>query len=130
NQRSKVMGVYQIGQLLGFFLLPIGATMAASWGWRAPFFFFAIPGFIVSILVWSLREPARGAQDRRHQRLTGDLAAPSKYDTMPTRAVYREILRVRTFTAAMVSSGVASLFYGGIGTWTVTFLVRYHGLSV
>jgi len=49
---------------------------------------------------------------------------------MTTWQVYREILRVRTFTASMISSSVGSIFFGGIGVWTVTFLIRYHNLSV
>jgi branched-chain amino acid transport system ATP-binding protein len=130
NQRSKVFGVYQTGQLFGFILLPVGAGMAAAWGWRAAFFFFAVPGFIVSMLVWTLREPIRGTQDRKHQNIVGDATRPSIYDTMTTRQAYREILKVRTFHASVWSSTIASLFYGGIGTWTVTYLVRYQNLSV
>jgi ABC-type branched-subunit amino acid transport system ATPase component/sugar phosphate permease len=130
NQRSKVFGVYQTGQLFGFILLPVGAGMAAAWGWRAAFFFFAVPGFIVSMLVWTLREPIRGTQDRKHQNIVGDATRPSIYDSMTTRQAYREILKVRTFHASLWSSTIASLFYGGIGTWTVTYLVRYQNLSV
>ena len=63
-QRSKVMSVYQVGQLLGVFMIPIAAAMATNWGWRSAFFFLAIPAFIVAILARRLPEPVRGQQDR------------------------------------------------------------------
>ncbi len=128
HQRAKVFGIYQIGQLIGFFLIPIGAAMAAAWGWRSAFFFFAAPGFIVAMLAWRLGEPARGEQDRRSQSL--DLSEQATQDTMSSREAYTEILKVPTFTVSMISSAVGSIFFGGIGVWSVTFLIRYHNLTV
>ena len=128
HQRSKVLGIYQIGQLIGFFLIPVGAAMAAAWGWRSAFYFFAAPGFIVAMLAWRLSEPARGEQDRRHQSLSATAAVDE--NAMSLREAYTEILRVPTFTVSMISSAVGSIFFGGIGVWTVTFLLRYHHLTV
>jgi ABC-type branched-subunit amino acid transport system ATPase component/MFS family permease len=130
HQRSKVLGIYQIGQLIGFFLIPIGAAMAAAWGWRSAFYFFAAPGFIIAMLSWRLGEPARGEQDRRYQNLTAVEEAPASKTDVPWHEAYREILRVPTFTIAMISSSIGSLFFGGIGVWAVTFLLRYHNLTV
>lgn len=128
HQRSKVLGIYQIGQLIGFFLIPIGAAMAAAWGWRSAFYFFAAPGFVIAMLSWRLAEPVRGVQDRRHQGLAP--AEATIKDDVPWRAAYLEILRVPTFTIGMISSTVGSLFFGGVGVWAVTFLLRYHNLTV
>ena len=132
NQRSKVMGIYQMGQLTGFFLLPIGGLMGEAWGWRATFFFFALPAFVVALLSWRLPEPVRGIQERRHQRLESDESAViwSRYQSVPVTEAYRVILRCRSYTASLVSSAVGSLFFGGIGVWTPTFLIRYHDLDI
>ena len=131
NQRSKVMSVYQCGQLTAFFLIPIGALMATSWGWRSAFYFFAIPGFAVAALVWRLNEPVRGAQDRLHGiRAAADVGSTSAYQRATQRVAYRDILRCRTYLVALVSTGIGGFFFGGIGVWTVTFLTRYHRLSV
>ncbi len=132
NQRSKVMGIYQMGQLTGFFLLPIGGLMGQAWGWRATFFFFALPAFVVALLSWRLPEPVRGVQERRHQRLESDERAviPSRFQSIPVVDAYRHILRCRSYTASLVSSAVGSLFFGGIGVWTPTFLIRYHDLDI
>ena len=132
NQRSKVMGIYQMGQLTGFFLLPIGGLMGQAWGWRATFYFFALPAFVVALLSWRLPEPVRGVQERRHQRLESDESTviASRYQNFPIVEAYKHILRCRSYTASLVSSAVGSLFFGGIGVWTPTFLIRYHDLDI
>ena len=132
NQRSKVMGIYQMGQLTGFFLLPIGGLMGQAWGWRATFYFFALPAFVVALLSWRLQEPVRGVQERRHQRLQSDerTVIASRFQSLPIVDAYKHILRCRSYTASLVSSAVGSLFFGGIGVWTPTFLIRYHDLDI
>jgi ABC-type branched-subunit amino acid transport system ATPase component/sugar phosphate permease len=129
-QRSKVMSVYQTGQLLGILLVPVSAAMATQWGWRSAFYFLSIPAFIVAILARRLPEPVRGQQDRLQQRLDPRLSRPSRYDTMPAHQAYGELFRVRSFTLFAVSSGVGALFFGSIGTWSPTFFVRYHDMSI
>ena len=132
NQRSKVMGVYQAGQLAGFVLLPIAGIMSQAWGWRATFYFFALPAFVVAALAWRLNEPQRGVQDRRHQRLERDetRAVESEYDDRLGFSAYKDLLVNRSYMAMLVSATLGSLFFGGIGVWTPTFLVRYHDLSI
>ncbi len=88
-QRSKVMSVYQVGQLLGVFLIPIAAAMATNWGWRSAFYFLAIPAFIVAILARRLPEPVRGQQDRIQLGLEGDAVAESYHDTMSSKEAYQ-----------------------------------------
>ena len=129
-QRSKVMSVYQTGQLLGILLVPISAAMATQWGWRSAFYFLSVPAFIVAVLARRLPEPVRGQQDRLQQHLDARLNSPSKYDTMPAGQAYRELFRVRSFTLFALSSAVGALFYGSIGTWSPTFFVRYHDMSI
>jgi ABC-type branched-subunit amino acid transport system ATPase component/sugar phosphate permease len=129
-QRSKVMSVYQSGQLLGILFVPVSAAMATRWGWRSAFFFFSIPAFVAAILARRLPEPVRGQQDRLQQDLNPVIARKSIYDTMSSRDAYRALFRVRAFTLTTISSGVGSLFFGSIGTWSPTFFVRYHDMTI
>lgn len=132
NQRSKVMGVYQIGQLAGFILLPIAGIMSQAWGWRATFYFFALPAFVVAALAWRLDEPVRGVQDRKHQRLEEqeDSGTASEYDAKGGFAAYADLFKCKSYMAMLTSASIGSLFFGGIGVWTPTFLIRYHDLSI
>ena len=129
-QRSKVMSVYQIGQLLGVFLIPVAAVMATEWGWRSAFFFLAIPAFVVAILARRLPEPVRGQQDRIQLGLEADAQVESRHDTMSSREAFREILHCRTFVLMALSSTIGSVFFGSLGTWSPTFFVRYHDMSL
>src|SRR4051794_3206598 len=129
-QRSKVMSVYQVGQLLGVFLIPVAAVMATQWGWRSAFFFLAIPAFVVAILARRLPEPVRGQQDRLQLGLDAEATVESRHDTMSSRDAYREIMRCRTFVLMTVSSTIGSVFFGSLGAWSPTFFVRYHDMSL
>jgi ABC-type branched-subunit amino acid transport system ATPase component/predicted MFS family arabinose efflux permease len=129
NQRAKVMGIYEGGRLLGILALPIAGAMAQAWGWRTAFYFFALPGFLVALLAWHLPEPERGEQDRLAQNLQAG-ARKSEYERMGSARAYMETLRVPTFLVQLISSGVANFFLGGIGVWTVTFLIRFHDFEV
>src|SRR5205823_9703156 len=40
-------------------------VLAHFFGWRTPFFVFAVPTFVFVVLAFRLREPVRGAQERR-----------------------------------------------------------------
>jgi ABC-type branched-subunit amino acid transport system ATPase component/sugar phosphate permease len=128
-QRSKVLSVYQVGQLTGVFLIPVAAAMATKWGWRSAFYFLAIPAFVVAILARRLPEPVRGQQDRLELGLDA-AAAPAEHDEAIAAPTYREVLRCRTFVLMALSSTVGSLFFGSIGTWSPTFMVRYHDMTV
>ncbi|WP_420639524.1 MFS transporter [Candidatus Poriferisocius sp.] len=132
NQRSKVMGIYQVGQLAGFILLPIAGIMAQAWGWRATFYFFALPAFVVSALAWRLPEPERGVQDRRHQRLeeNEDTVSTSGIEEGSGLRAHADLLRCRSYVAMLASGMLGSLFFGGIGVWVPTFLIRYHDLEI
>jgi ABC-type branched-subunit amino acid transport system ATPase component/sugar phosphate permease len=129
-QRSKVMSVYQVGQLIGVFLIPVAAVMATNWGWRSAFYFLAVPAFIVAILARRLPEPVRGQQDRLQLGLDAAPATTSTVEALPAKAAYREILRCRTFVLMAVSSTIGSLFFGSLGTWSPTFFVRYHDMTL
>ena len=130
-QRSKVMSIYQCGQLLGILLVPISAAMAVTWGWRSAFFFLSIPAFIVAILARRLPEPVRGQQDRIQQQLDPTLAHASTYDEMSGRdRLPRALPRAARSRCSRWRRASASLFFGSIGTWSPSFFVRYHDMSI
>jgi len=64
--RPRVYSVHRAANAVGQFIGPLSAGLLATWlGWRAPFIIFAVPTVIVVILGLRLRDPVRGARERR-----------------------------------------------------------------
>jgi MFS family permease len=55
KNRGRALGLHMIGGSASYFLAPlIAATIAASWGWRAPFITLAIPTILFGIAFYFL----------------------------------------------------------------------------
>src|SRR6267143_2886544 len=64
ERRATALGVFQAAIPMGFALgYVLGAVLAHFFGWRLAFMLVGLPGLIVSIFVWKLREPRRGEHD-------------------------------------------------------------------
>jgi MFS family permease len=129
EKRSQVLGLYQVGAVLGFLGLPLGGLIASTWGWRAAFHLYALPGFLLAVLLWRLPEPPRGVPDRVHQGLSSS-ERPSAYSTMRASTAFAHVVRIRCFTVPLLANSLAVFFTSGLGIWATTFLVRYHDLSL
>ncbi len=57
KSRGIAMGIFNMAVPIGIVLgAVVGGTVAQTWGWQAPFFFFAIPGIILGILAFFMRD--------------------------------------------------------------------------
>ena len=64
--RPRVYSFHRAANAVGQFLGPVlGGMLAFTFGWRTPFIVFAVPTAILVILAFRLREPVRGAHERR-----------------------------------------------------------------
>ena len=64
--RPRVYSIHRAANSVGQFVGPISAGLLAAWlGWRAPFIIFAIPTVLVVLAGLRLRDPVRGARERR-----------------------------------------------------------------
>jgi len=65
HKRARAMGIFMLGLPLGLLLafFTIGAMVKAFDSWRAPFFIAAVPGLILAVFMFFIREPARGAAE-------------------------------------------------------------------
>lgn len=62
NRRARAMGIFMMGLPLGLLLafFTTGAMVEAFDSWRAPFFIAAVPGIILALFMFMIREPKRG----------------------------------------------------------------------
>ena len=59
------MGIFMLGLPLGLLLafFTIGAMVKAFDSWRAPFFIAAVPGLLLAVFIFFIKEPKRGAAE-------------------------------------------------------------------
>ena len=66
DRRPAVFSFHRAANVVGQFAGPLLAgALAYSFGWRTPFFLFAIPTVLLVIVGTRMRDPVRGAQERR-----------------------------------------------------------------
>ncbi len=118
RDRNRVLSLFYlaipVGAALGYLA---GGQLGSLYGWRAPFFFCAIPGLgIAAIYAWLGHEPERGSQD--------GLSATAD------RATFAGLFRNPAFLTATFGLAALTFAMGGISAWMPTFLHRSAGLSV
>ncbi len=131
SERGRMLAIFQVGGIAGFLGLAIGGFIGENYGWRSAFHFFAIFGFILSLLAWRLPEPVRGLQDLQdaatgHTRAAG----ASALARIPSARAFALVLRIPSVLISVLAGGLSNFFLSGLGTWAITFLVRYHHLSL
>jgi MFS family permease len=118
KQRSVAVGILYTSATFGnAFAFIIGGYVAQHAGWRWAFLLAGVPGIILAVLLLAtLREPKRGAQDNPG---AAD-QAPSLKETVAAIGAQRSILHLitgMTLTAVVVSATSA---------WLISFLMRQH----
>ncbi len=120
QRRSRAIAVYMLGLPVGLLLTFFAVGPLVEWlgSWRAAFYLAAVPGFVLALLLWRIREPARGAADAL-------ALAPE-----PVRQPIRTLLRIRTLWW-IIGSGLTVNFaaYPASG-FLVPLLQRHFGLGL
>jgi MFS family permease len=124
NTRSRAMALHQsavyAGTILGSWL---AAAFAEKMGWQVPFYLFGPIGILLAaILLFSLREPRRGAAESRD-----DGSGQESLPVLETLAViFRTPVAWLLMLAFLGANFVAVIFL----TWTPTFLKQKFGFSL
>jgi MFS family permease len=149
RMRARVFSAQQVSFFLGGGIgLALGGWVGETFGWRWAFAVVGVPGALVAIAVFRLREPRRGEAELPASMTWDEIEA------LPPREVVRasgaEGLSVRQFarlawtelatelrmvfgirTMRYVLMGVAALLFtvAGISTWLPIYHDRYSGMS-
>jgi ABC-type branched-subunit amino acid transport system ATPase component/predicted MFS family arabinose efflux permease len=128
--RSKVYGVHRSANSTGQILGPVvGGVLALFLGWRAPFVLFAVPTAVFVVLALRLREPARGAEERRALGATEDVALTEETAPRFGEGV-RLLWGVRSLRRIWYSLPfVAGVIFVGLGALFSIFYEEEFGLN-
>ena len=116
EKRGRVMAVF-------FSAIPIGSALAyvlgglaeKYFGWRAAFWIAGFPGLLLAILILFVRDPPRGQNDARVERVSGN--------------AYLHLLRNVPYLTTVLGYAAYTFALGGLGYWMPAFLERTRGMS-
>ena len=122
--RAKVLGVFNLGQPLGSILGIVIAGIVAKadifgFGWRGPFYLFAIPGVILGILVLFTKDYPTVSI-----RYGGEGRNLSVWQGLMT------VLKTPTLLFTYFGVGAMSFIGGAVGHWLPTYFMRSRGVDV
>lgn len=133
KERSTAVGLWYLSSAIGsIFTFILGGMIAAEYGWRMAFFLAGVPGIIMAVVVFLVvREPKRGASDALLLAVAETpapeappiekLSFKQSLAEIGARPAAVHILLGVLLTAAAISS---------YSTWSISFLVRQHGLKL
>lgn len=122
-KRNNAISVFYlaipVGSALGYIL---GSAIAAEYGWRAAFLFAGYPGLVFALVLFLLREPARGASEPAP---AGGAPAEGK----PGWSAYLALFKFRHYRLVIAGYVAQTFAMGGFALWAPTFLHRVHHLK-
>jgi MFS family permease len=132
EERGLAFSIQQSLLFVGFGLgVALGGAIAEAWGWRAAFPIVGLPGMLIAISAYRLREPKRGAADALH------VGGTAEDDTEEHRPLFEH--GVRRFFADMVDGlkadlrtiwSITTMKYALVGVSTLLFTVTAVGAGL
>ncbi|MBM4386630.1 MAG: MFS transporter [Deltaproteobacteria bacterium] len=118
EMRSRVMGIFNMFIMLGIAIgMLAGGKIVTAYGWRTPFFVFAVPGFVLGVIAFFLKDyKTEGGLDREGRKI-GVMAA------------LKTLLRIPTLRWLFIGYAMQNVLAFSYLQWTPAFLERTRGLS-
>ncbi|MBC2655256.1 MFS transporter [Pseudomonas sp. MSSRFD41] len=115
HRRARAMGIFMLGLPLGLLLafFTIGAMVKAFDSWRAPFFIAAVPGLLLAVFMFFIKEPKRGA------------AEASKVSLERIERPIRRVLAIPTFLWLTLAGLAFNFATYACNSFLVPMLQRY-----
>lgn len=119
--RSTAVGIFYFAVSLGSVIgIVAGGAIAAKWGWKAAFGVVGLPGIVVALLVFAIKDYPTVPLTR----LTGQDSSP-----MGFKESVRELFRARTSWCTYLGSGLMVLTYMAMISWLPSYFARAYGLE-
>jgi sugar phosphate permease len=94
----------------------IGGILGPRYGWRAPFYVGAVPGFLLALGMIAIPEPVRGQSDALQETRE--------------RGTLRGLIGNGAFWSATLGMAAMTFALGGLSVWMPTFLNSARGFSL
>lgn len=125
ERRTTAMAIFNLGPPLGSALgVAFGASLAAAFNWRIPFYIIGAIGVVAALAVYLIvREPNRGPQDS--PPATSDEATAAGF-----LATIAQFFGNPLLLTASLASGAGNFITYGLLNFTVLFLMREKGMAL
>lgn len=126
ERRSRALGIFMLGLPLGLMLafFTVGKITEAFGSWRAPFFVAAVPGVVLAVVLYRMRDPERGGSE--HVSATG--AAPT--GTAPVTRPIRRLLSIPTLRWLILAGLTFNFAAYAVNSFVVPLLMRQYELKL
>lgn len=126
DRRTTAMAIFNLGPPVGSALgVAFGASLAAAFNWRVPFYAIGAIGVVTALAVFLLvREPRRGETDTLETASMPGAEADGFVSTI-TRFFRNPLLLM-----ASLASGAGNFITYGLLNFTVLFLMREKGMTL
>ena len=122
RMRSALMGSFMaaasVGSVLG---VALGGIIAAKWGWQAAFGVVGIPGLVLSLLYFKVRDYQTVNVGTQNQGATRQSAGA-------VRAAFGALKRSPTLLWVCIGSALQLIVLSAMWSWLPSFLNRVHGV--
>ncbi|MDK2766210.1 MAG: MFS transporter [Sphingomonas sp.] len=124
EQRGTAMGIFNLGPPIGSALgVAFGASLAAAFDWRVPFYVVGAIGVVTAVVVYFLiPEPPRGRFDPAPVAAAGP--APGFVQTILA------FFGNKLLAVAALASGAANFITYGLANFATLFLMREKGMTL
>ena len=124
QRRATALGVFQAAIPMGFALgFVLGAVLAHFFGWRIAFMMVGLPGLLMAIVVWHLREPKRGQYDQAPEIIS------NSNEGRPWWHTTKEIFSTADWVLSTTGYTALTFVLGAFATWATLMLARDKHMS-
>ncbi|HEY9556037.1 MAG TPA: MFS transporter, partial [Acidimicrobiales bacterium] len=130
--RGRVFSVQQVSTFVGAGLgVGLGGLVGGAFGWQWAFAIVGVPGSLIALAVFRMKEPGRGQADgltlpEAERVPLRQLAATANASL---RADLRMIFGIRTMRYVLVGVSAMLFTVAGVGYWLAVYHERYSGFS-
>jgi predicted MFS family arabinose efflux permease len=120
ERRARAMAIFMMGLPLGLaaaYLLT--SQIAKAFGWRTAYFVACIPGLLLALLAWYIKEPPRGTTDKHV--ITQQVSVADSFVS---------VLTIPTIWWIILSGLLFNFNAYAVNTFQVAFLQRFHHIDI